>query len=103
MTQPELDFTANRTVPARGRVHYARLAESPRLQRLFALLGDGQWHGTRDIVHNAEVMAVNTAVTELRRNGYRIQCRCVGRGRYEYRLLADWQDDDGEMREPLPF
>jgi hypothetical protein len=59
---------------------------SPRLQRLLSALGDGLWHGTRQLVQTAEVMAVNSAVAELRENGVSVECRCVGRGRYEYRL-----------------
>ena len=67
-------------------LHAARLDHSPRLQRVLALLGDGQWRGTREIVMAAEVMAVNSAISELRANQIDVECRCVGRGRYEYRL-----------------
>ena len=64
----------------------ARLSESARLQRVLALLNDGAWHGTREIVMAAEVMAVNSAISELRANQVEVECRCAGRGRYEYRL-----------------
>ena len=67
-------------------LHAARIEHSPRLQRVMALLNDGQWHGTRAIVHAAEVMAVNSAISELRANRVDVECRCVGRGLYEYRL-----------------
>lgn len=68
-----------------GKIHAAQLENSPRLQRLTAYLSDGRWHGTRDIVENGYIMAVNSAVTELRVNGIQIETRCVGKGRYEYR------------------
>jgi hypothetical protein len=71
-------------------MHYARIEESERLQRVHKLLADGGWHGTRDIVMAANVMAVNSIITELRANGYDIRTRCAGRGRYEYQLqVAD--------------
>lgn len=52
----------------------ARLAASPRLQRVLALLQDGAPHTTRDIVRRAKVCAVNSCIAELRDNGYRIAC-----------------------------
>lgn len=67
-------------------IHYARMEESDRLRRVHALLADGQWHGTRDIMINADVCAVNTVISELRANGFDITTRCIGRGRYEYQL-----------------
>jgi len=70
-------------------INYARIEQSERLQRVHALLCDGAWHGTRAIMYAADVCAVNTVVAELRANGYDIVTRCVGRGRYEYRLLID--------------
>jgi hypothetical protein len=66
-------------------MNYARIDRSDRLQRLLVLLADGQWHGTLDIVQRARICAVNSAVAELRANGVPVQCRCAGRGRYEYR------------------
>jgi len=39
---------------------------SPRLQRVLAVLADGQEHSTRDIVRAANVVAVDTAIRELR-------------------------------------
>lgn len=70
-------------------MHYARIDRSPRLQRAMRLLSDGQWHTTRDIVMGAEVMAVNSAMSELRRNGLHIECELDSgrRGVYRYR----WQ------------
>lgn len=67
-------------------IHYARIEESERLQRVHALLADGNWHGTRNIMRTADVCAVNTVVAELRANGCPIFTRCIGRGRYEYKM-----------------
>lgn len=67
-------------------IHYARIENSERLQRVHLLLLDGDWHGTREIMLNADVCAVNTVITELRANGFAIHTRCRGRGRYEYCL-----------------
>ena len=77
-----------------GIMHAAKISESPRLQRVQQLLSDGKWHGTRDIVLAADVCAVNSVIAELRAvpNELNIETRCVGRGRYEYRLLPElWQ------------
>ncbi|MBN1104730.1 MAG: hypothetical protein JXL84_15030 [Deltaproteobacteria bacterium] len=67
-------------------IHYAKIEESRRLQRVHRVLFDGKWHGTREIMRAADVCAVNTVVAELRANGCNIFTRCVGRGRFEYRL-----------------
>lgn len=56
-----------------GHINAARL-DSPRLQRVLALLKDGKPHTTRDIVRKARVMAVNAAVSELRHHGAEITC-----------------------------
>lgn len=53
----------------------ASIATSPRLQRVLAVLKDGEEHTTRDIVRRASVCAVNSCVAELRANGYRISCQ----------------------------
>jgi hypothetical protein len=67
-------------------IHYATIDKSDRLRRVHQLLGDGRWHGTREIMMETYVCAVNTVVAELRANGFGISTRCVGRGRYEYRM-----------------
>jgi hypothetical protein len=59
---------------SRPKMHYAALDSSPRLQRLYALLSDGQEHTTFDIISRARICAVNSAVSELRRNGKAIKC-----------------------------
>ncbi|MCU9850382.1 hypothetical protein OEZ60_20565 [Defluviimonas sp. WL0024] len=62
---------------------------SPRLQRVLAVLKDGQEHTTRAIVRKARVMAVNACVAELRAHGAEIECspRIVkGQRRFYYRM-----------------
>ena len=72
-------------------IRYAKIEDSPRLQRVYQLLSDGHWHGTREIMLTAAVCAVNTVIAELRANGYDIVTRCKGQGRYEYQLLIEGQ------------
>lgn len=48
--------------------------QSPRLQRVLALLKDGRPHTTRAIVRKAQVMAVNACISELRHHGAEIAC-----------------------------
>lgn len=67
-------------------MHAARLEKSERLQRVLALLEDGRWHSTLDIVIGAGVCAVNSCIAELRANGIAIACRRVGKDRFEYRM-----------------
>ena len=63
----------------------ARLAKSERLQRVLRVLADGQEHSTYEIVHAAQVCAVNSIVAELRDNGFKIACARRG-DRWFYRL-----------------
>jgi hypothetical protein len=63
----------------------ARLENSPRLQRVAELLSDGRWYSTLDIIVGAGVCAVNSCVAELRANGIPVDCRRVGKDRFEYR------------------
>jgi len=69
--------------------HAARLDSSERLQRVLDVLLDRQWHSTLDIMQRTYLCAVGSAISELRANGLTIECRCVGHGRYEYRLIDD--------------
>ncbi|HKI50507.1 MAG TPA: hypothetical protein VJ995_00400 [Geothermobacteraceae bacterium] len=75
----------------KGKIRSAKLETSDRLKRVLSLLQDGRWHGTRDILMRADVCAVNTAIAELRDNGFTIESRCAGRGRYEYQLQIEAQ------------
>lgn len=65
----------------------ARIEHSPRLQRVAELPSDGRWYSTLDIIVGAGVCAVNSCVAELRANGLDIDCRRVGKERFEYRLI----------------
>lgn len=67
-------------------LHFAKLDNSARLQRVLTILLDHKCHTTRDIVKKADVCAVNSIISELRANGYDIGCQCIGRGRYKYQL-----------------
>ena len=58
-------------------MHAAKLDNSPRLQRVAALLSDGIERSTLDIVSGAKVCAVNSCVAELRANGFYIECRQI--------------------------
>ena len=76
-----------------GHIKAARVENSPRLQRLLAFLTKRGEKGatTRQIIHEANVCCVNTAVAELRANNYRINCVYVretksGARIYRYRL-----------------
>ena len=66
-------------------IHAARIEHSERLRRVLALLADGAWHSTLDVVLGANVCAVNSCIAELRANGYEVVCSRVGRERFEYR------------------
>ena len=56
-------------------MHAARLADSPRLQRVLEVLSDGREHSTLEISQQARVCAVNSCIAELRENGKSISCR----------------------------
>lgn len=60
-------------------IHYARYEKSERLQRALAFILDGRQHTTLEIIHGADVCAVNSAMDELRANGF--DARCVKKTR----------------------
>lgn len=68
------------------RIHFARLENSPRLKRLLKFLKDHKPHSTLAIVKGAKICAVNSAVDELRENGYDIPCTRKG-DIWEYQLI----------------
>lgn len=68
-------------------MHFARVKNSKRLQRVLGLLSSGREYSTREIIVHANVCAVNSIISELRQNGIRIACR-VSAGVYFYRLGA---------------
>ncbi len=67
-------------------MHAANVDRSVRLNKVLGILASGAWVGTREIVRAADVCAVNSIISEIRANGIKVNCRCVGRGRYEYSL-----------------
>jgi hypothetical protein len=71
-------------------MHAARLASSPRLRRVLAVLSAGRPKTTRQIVREARVMAVSACIAELRANGAEIACEVVvnrlGQRRYRYTM-----------------
>lgn len=72
-------------------IRFARLESSPRLQRLHAFLSQGGWHTTREINWGAEVQAVNSAVCELRQQGFDIRCKQIkvkDRRAWAYRMIS---------------
>ena len=56
----------------------ADLKKSERLQRVLDFLRDKRPHSTLEIVRKAKVCAVNSAVAELRANGFDISCQRRG-------------------------
>ena len=71
-------------------MHYARVEKSNRLQRVLAALSCGRALTTRTIVRRARVCAVNSIVSELRANGYVIECRCIRKGVFTYQLKQNF-------------
>lgn len=68
-------------------MHSARLETSERLKRVLAVLAPGTPKTTRQIVREAHVCAVDSIISELRANGFRIECEHVKKGRFRYRLI----------------
>ncbi len=71
-------------------MHAARLASSPRLKRVHALLADGRERSTLDIVEAARVCAVNSCIAELRANGAEIHCRQIVNPATRERMWLYW-------------
>lgn len=66
--------------------HAAKIESSERLQKVLAILEDGDWHGSFELMSQTKLVAIGSAISEIRANGFGIESRCVGQGRYEYRL-----------------
>ena len=77
-------------------MHAASLDKSPRLQRVLAVLKDGKWHSTRDIMLWAQVCAVNSCISELRHNGVAVQCQQQGAPEGRIFLYQMEVDNDGK-------
>ena len=56
----------------------ASIEKSKRLQRVDDLLSTGKRFSTMEIIQYANVSAVNSIISELRRNGRQIKCERVG-------------------------
>jgi len=57
----------------------AKLEKSDRLQRTARFIRKSRrWVSTMEIIHGANVCAVNSIVSELRANGMEIPCKRVG-------------------------
>ncbi len=77
-------------MPRTGSIHYAKLRNSERLQKVLKLLSDGRAYTTKEIIEAADVCAVNSIAAELRENGIPVTCRPVKgcKGVFEYWLGA---------------
>ena len=87
----EMKERGKRAMGSKG-IHYARLQESPRLQRLLKFLSDCKPHSTRDIIKGADICNANVAAKELRMNGFNITCTfkktfANGSKQYDYQLI----------------
>lgn len=67
-------------------MHYAKLENSPRLQRTLNVLVDKQKHSTLDLIKSTGSCAIASIVSELRRNGIDIKCQRSG-DKWEYWLI----------------
>ncbi len=63
----------------------ASIESSERLNRVLNLLSRGGEFTTLDIIKNANVCAVNSIISELRQNGFDINCQRRGE-KWFYRL-----------------
>lgn len=68
-------------------MHSANIEKSARLQRVLNRLYEGP-ATTLELVRDANVCAVNSIISEIRNNGYQVDCSCVGRGKFIYSLVG---------------
>lgn len=68
--------------------HAANIETSERLQKVLHFLSDYNWHSTFEIMKATQLCAVGSAISEIRHNGYEIDCKCVGHGLFEYKLIG---------------
>ena len=66
----------------------ASVDRSERLQRVVKFMSDGREHSTLDVVNGAQVVAVNSAMAELRQQNYVIDCERRG-DKWFYRMRID--------------
>ena len=67
-------------------MHAGKLESSKRLQLVYGILADHQPHSTWELAQATQSCAISTDVSALRHNGVTINCKQVGRGRYEYTI-----------------
>ena len=79
---------------------HAKIENSERLQAVKAVLADGQWHTTRDIMLGANTVSPAACVAELRSNGLTVLSQCTrqpnGRNLWQYRLVSKKEMAGGE-------
>ena len=68
----------------------ASIENSDRLNRVLELLSQGGEFTTLDIIKQANVCAVNSIISELRQNGFDIDCHRRG-DKWFYKLEKDLQ------------
>lgn len=78
-------------------MHYAKLADSKRLQKLVAVLADGKRHTTRDIIMRTGICAVNSAASELRRNDVPVICKYQGMSEKRERIYDYWLEQEPRL------
>ena len=83
---------------ATGKIHYAKLENSGRLQRLLKFLSDGKEKTTREIIRGADICAVNSSIDELRENNFDIRCRMIEKNVWGYTLVEDLR----AYKQPFP-
>lgn len=67
-------------------IHAANLKTSSRLQRAHEFLKDGKWHSSLEICQKAFIVAVNSAMAELRENSINVECERRA-DRWYYRIV----------------
>lgn len=72
----------------------ANICKSDRLQRVLHLLLDGNKHTTRDIIRKANVCAVNSIISEIRDNGFKVMCERKANKWFYW--LPKWNETKGK-------
>ncbi len=66
-------------------MHARKISSNGTLAKVIARLKQGP-ATTLDIIRDCGVCAVNSIMAEIRANGIAVNCRCLGKGRFEYSL-----------------
>jgi hypothetical protein len=69
-----------------GHIHFAKLDNSDRLQKLLMCLASGNACTTLELMLATKNCAVATSIDELRHNGIPVECKCIGKSIYTYQL-----------------